>query len=167
MDLREPLYTSIKEAYSNSKNFSGGHIYRQIRLNQLRGKKKEVGQWKARLSKGSSTDITRLHRMAQECPAIRKFRDKLDLLLHFPGLWEDFQVRNLRRLLYLRCPEELLRYTTLIHDTYDYILGQPNGQYLDVESVHLIKGRCFAVSTIDLKFVEDNFSSGKLFPSAE
>jgi hypothetical protein len=161
------LYTNIKEAYSNSKNFSSGHIYRQIRLGQLHGREKEVGKWQARLSKGLCRDIARLHKMAEECPATSKFRDKLDLLLQFPGLWEDFHVGNLRRLLYLRCPEELVRYVTLIYDTFNGIFGESNSQYLDTESVRLIQGRCFALSSTDLKFVEDKFASGKLFSRAK
>ena len=62
----------------------------------------------ARLSKNKQTDLLKLERMvAKEAPIgpMTKFRESLDNLIPFIGLWAALQIRTFHRILTLRCPE--------------------------------------------------------------
>ena len=104
-DLNPSVITALKEAYSNSRNFCDGDIFRNLRYCQLRKDKAGAGKWMARLSQSKQADIAQLQNMAKKNPEMAALQDALDTLLPFMGLWSPVQIGIFHRLLTLRCPE--------------------------------------------------------------
>ena len=66
-------------------------------------------KWLARLSKSKQADVIKLEKMAIRTDAMRKFKQALDSLLPFVGLWSTMEIGTLHRILSLRCPEVSIR----------------------------------------------------------
>ena len=95
------------------------------------------------------------------------FRDSMDALIPYTGLWPALRIGTFHRLLPLRCPEELAHYLTRVKNTWDRILGYDRRLYpqLDSHTVEVLEGRCPCYSTEDLLFVEQRLSSREIFAS--
>lgn len=104
-DLNPSVVTALKEAYSNSRNFCDGDIFRNLRYCQLRNDEAGAGKWMARLSESKQTDVAQLQNMAKKTPEMAALQDALDALLPFVGLWSPVSIGVFHRLLTLRCPE--------------------------------------------------------------
>lgn len=103
--LSEQGRHAIREEYSNALNFSDGDIFRHLRYCKLQGK--PVGKWLSKLSDSKRRDLKQLEKLAGEDTHMKKFRDSLDALILYTGLWSAMKIRTFHRLLPLRCPEEL------------------------------------------------------------
>ena len=99
------MVTALKEAYSNSKNFCDGDIFRNLRYCQLREDVTGAGKWKARLSESKQADIAQLEKMSKKDHEMAALQDAMDGLLPFQGLWAPLELGVLHRVLTLRCPE--------------------------------------------------------------
>lgn len=93
------------EEYSNSRNFSDGDIFRNLRYHQMNNNKQEAGKWMARLSESKRRDVIQLQKMALQSTAMSALSDAFDRLLPYIGLWSALQLGTFHRLLTLRCPE--------------------------------------------------------------
>ena len=158
---------AIREEYSNNLNFCDGDIYRHIRHYNLTGQLSKERRWLARLSESKRRRVEQLQKLAAaEGDPMRSFRDNLDRLVPFTGLWPALRLGTFHRLLTLRCPEELAHYVELILQSWNFILDH-NGELiplLDATTVRLLEGRCVRHSAEDHKHVEHNMSLLRLFP---
>ena len=141
----------------------------------------------ARLSKSKQTDLLKLERMvAKEVPIgpMTKFRESLDNLIPFIGLWAALQIGTFHRILTLRCPEvidslalksfmtnklqEMTRYLTLIYDTwFDIVKSKDVALQLDAHTVTLLQGRAPLLSSEDDEFIRMSLDNGLLFPTIQ
>ena len=98
---------------------------------------------------------------------MERFRDSMDALIPYTGLWSALRIGTFHRLLPLRCPEELAHYLTRVKRTWDRILGYDRHLYpqLDSHTVEVLEGRCPCYSTEDLLFVEQRLSRREIFAS--
>ena len=76
-----------------------------MRIATLQGNKPRRRKWLARLSKSKRDDLIRLEKRAEEDSSMREFRDSLDALIPFTGLWPAMQLGTFHRLLTIHCPE--------------------------------------------------------------
>lgn len=99
---------AIKSQYCHSRKFSDGDIYLNLRLCERQGNKRQAEFWMNRFE-NKQADIKTLGQEAN-----RALRLAFDDLLPFVGLWADFKVGMLKRVLTMKCIEV----TTLLHALY-------------------------------------------------
>lgn len=104
IDLSEDNKRIIREEYLGASNFCDGDIFRHLRRCRLSNNPGEK-TWLARLSESKRSDILQLEKAADKDRQMRKFRDSLDALLPFAGLWRALHIGAFHRLLPLHCPE--------------------------------------------------------------
>lgn len=157
---------AIREEYSNALNFSDGDIYRHIRYSQNRNENDHEAKWQARLSESKRRDLKQLHKLSESDGKMRKFRDSLDALIPYIGLWPALKLGTFHRLLTLRCPEELTQYLIRVKSTWDYILGDGVDLpwELDAHTVCTVEGRNPCYSAEDLALVEASMRRNEIFP---
>ena len=163
--LSEPNKRKIREEYLGATNFCDGDIYRHFRRCVLQGNHNE-NQWLARLSDSKRRDVLQLNKAADRDGPMREFRDCLDSLLPFPGLWPALHIGTFHRLLTLRCPEELAHYLRRIRETWLRICGHDSAVHsqLDAQTVKGLEGRCLYLSTEDTACVETLMAKREIFP---
>lgn len=115
-DINVQLKVSLRDEYSNARNFFDGDIYCHIRNGHLQGKRSEKRKWLARLSKAKQRDVMQLERRAENCrnPEMGLFSQALYELILFRGLWPAFQIGTFHRLLSIRCPAVCTLWTKFI-----------------------------------------------------
>ncbi|TGO32402.1 hypothetical protein BHYA_0321g00090 [Botrytis hyacinthi] len=130
----------LREGHSYSTNYSGGEIFRQIRLCQFNRDRIGEERWRARLTVNQNQDLNKLLKRS-----LLVF--SLDSILPLRGLWGDFHM-------------------DLILKTWTTILGPDNNLMatLDQKTVKLMELRAPAVSKLDNEFIKNKFKSQDLFP---
>lgn len=99
VDLSEEVKNEFRERDPDRARYYNGDILRQIRIATLEGDDECRDKWLAKLSPSMRNWVNRLDGQP------RKLIDSLDALIPFVGLWPDFQIGTLPRLLNLHCPE--------------------------------------------------------------
>lgn len=165
--LDEHTRRTIREAYSNTSNFCDGDIYRHARQCNLAGDVAREHLWLARLSESKRRDVLQLQRLAEKDERMKKFRDVLDSLLPFVGLWSALKIGTFHRLLTLRCPEEMTHYLVRVRESWRGILG---GQvsifpYLDSHTVTVVQGKNTFLSSEDSHLIEQLLLQREIFSS--
>lgn len=106
-DLSEAGRRAVREEYSNALNFSDGDIFRHLRHCSLRNEQSGRAKWLFRLSESKRRDLRQLKRFAEEDKDMERFRNSLDDLIPYIGLWPALKLGIFHRLLSLRCSKEL------------------------------------------------------------
>ena len=148
-------------------NFSDGDIFRHLRHCSLRNEQSGKAKWLSRLSESKRRDLNQLERFAEEDKEMERFRNSLDELIPYIGLWPALKLGTFHRLLPLRCPEELTHYLRKVKATWDFILGDDKDLCLQLDSctVQSLEGRCPCYSAEDLALVEKRVSRHEIFSS--
>ncbi|KAF7594883.1 hypothetical protein BBP40_007917 [Aspergillus hancockii] len=149
----------LREGDSSSREFSDGEIYRNVRHYQKQGDHRAAGEWLARWSESKCREFRQLHKAEKNIH--HAFRDSLDDLLPFPGLWPHWQMGT--HLLRMRCPEELASGASDIYNAYCRLtLNHP--EWLDAGTVEHLQGRCPKLSKADRSYIQCIFKEGLAFP---
>ncbi|KAM3074504.1 hypothetical protein ACMFMF_006511 [Clarireedia jacksonii] len=156
--LDERVQQVLKEGYSYSTNYSGGEIFRQIRLCQFNGDKIGEDRWRARLSPNQDRDLNKLLKR-------RLLIQALDSILPFRGLWSAFHLGSMDIFLSIRCDEEIAHYIEVIRKTWSKIVSNDATlmEKLDEDTVKSIELRVPAVSRLDAEFVKEQMKTKALF----
>ncbi|KAI4228466.1 MAG: hypothetical protein L6R40_008131 [Gallowayella cf. fulva] len=165
-DLSEENKRLIREDYLGASNFCDGDIFRHLRRCSINNDQAER-TWLARLSESKRRDVLQLQKAADKDRHMRKFRDSLDALLPFRGLWRALHLGALHRILPLRCPEELAQYLDRVKTTWEYICDNDQSirSQLDADTVDKLQGRCLHLSQNDCAEIEAAMTHRELFPS--
>ncbi|KAH7021757.1 hypothetical protein B0J12DRAFT_610699 [Macrophomina phaseolina] len=160
-ELSEEAKQELREQCSNGKKNSDGELYRRIR--HYSRAKDSTGQerWKARISQAKERELNYV-----EARLLRP----LDRLLPFHGLWEDFNLSLLWRMLSWRCWEEIERYLDCIWRFWHTVTsGERRLEYaVDRCTVKRLQGRNPRLSANDRKkFVGFSPMEPCSHPSAE
>ena len=166
-DLSEPGKRAIREEYSNALNFSDGEIFRYLRHCSLKNEQSGRVKWLSRLSESKRRDLKQLEKFAEEDEEMEKFRNSLDDLIPYTGLWPALKIGTFHRLLPLRCPEELTQYLKKVKATWDFILGDDKDLCMQLDSftVQSLEGKCPCFSAEDLTLVETSLDRHEIFSS--
>ncbi|KAL9129890.1 MAG: hypothetical protein Q9217_001790 [Psora testacea] len=139
---------AIRRRYANESNISDGEIYRHLRLCVRASNVDGMNHWLSRLSGSMRRDIQRLEKLALLQRPWQMFRDSLDKLLDYPGLWPALQLGAFHRLLTIHCPEEMTRYVDRIHLTWARVCYL-HRKDLDAATVRALEGKCPYLSSHD------------------
>lgn len=98
---------------------------------------------------------------------MKDFRDVLDSLLPFVGLWSALKIGTFHRLLTLRCPEEMTHYLVRVRETWYHILGGRLSifSYLDSHTVMVVQGKNAYFSLEDSHLIEQSLLQREIFSS--
>lgn len=157
----------IREEYLNALNFSNGDIFRHLRYCSLRNEPFGRVKWFSRLSKSKRRDLKQLKRFAEKDIKMERFKNSLNDLIPYTGLWPALKLGTFHRLLPLRCPEELTHYLRKIKETWDFILRDDKDLCLQLNSCTMqsLEGRCPCYSAEDLALAEKRLDRYKIFVS--
>ena len=88
-----PLKDSLRDKYSNARNFFDGDIYCRIRTAHLQAQRGEKRKWLARLSKSKQRDVLQLEGRAErpKNPETRQFNEQLDCWFPLRGFGQRFK----------------------------------------------------------------------------
>lgn len=95
--MPESARQSLVEHYANEARFSDGDVYRFYRIAQDANDQKAVKKWLARISASKKRNLMQLER-SDHGRVVKAF----DALIPFVGLWQDFQLGSLNRILPMR-----------------------------------------------------------------
>lgn len=155
---------AIRETYSNSTNFCDENIYRYMRQCSLDDESAQERVWLERLFFSKRRDVLQLQRATINDRHMRDFRNALDNLIPFVGLWSDLMIGTFHRLLTLRCLEELTSYLKLTRVTWQHILSNSSlYSFLDAKTVTSLQDRCLFYSSEDLILVETQLLRREIF----
>jgi len=123
--------------------------------------------WLARLSESKRRDFLQLQRLAEKDDRMKEFRDVLDSLLPFVGLWSALKIGTFHRLLTLRCPEEMTHYLMRVRESWRHILGEQVSvfPYLDSHTVTVVQGKNTHLASEDSHLIEQLLLQREIFSS--
>lgn len=153
-----------KDRYENSQPFSDGIVFRQVMT--LGGDAVSLSlknTWLAQLSESKRRDLRQLERQAR----LRPLLNALVRLIDFEGLWYDFKLGTLHRLLTLQCVEELATYLDTVYRVWMGITGESHKHAVDAYTARMLQGRSPALSKQDSDFISRRFNDGLLFSSVK
>ncbi|RDH35881.1 hypothetical protein BDQ94DRAFT_158059 [Aspergillus welwitschiae] len=160
LELPLECISFISEADDNSSPFFDGEIYYKIRMSDLQSDKIRLQRWMSRMgSHWKQIDYTRLHKSKDFKP----FCDAIDSLLPFPALLFSFQLGNIRRFFRMKCPEELAAYVKHVYAVWARIMDGFDVNALTTSDIECLQGRSPCWSSADKAFIENAFTSGRLF----
>lgn len=94
LEIPASLRYKLTAQYTNELRFSDGDIFRFYRRAQLDNDQPLVRTWRARLTDGKRRNLVQLEKADHG-----RIIQGLDALLPFVGLWQDFQLGALNRIL--------------------------------------------------------------------
>ncbi|KAH7009179.1 hypothetical protein B0J12DRAFT_611800, partial [Macrophomina phaseolina] len=156
--LNSEAKQELREQCSNGKKNSDGELYRRIRHYSRARDSTGQERWKARISQAKERELNYV-----ETRLLRP----LDRLLPFHGLWEDFNLSLLWRMLSWRCWEEIERYLECIWRFWHTVTsGERRLEYaVDRSTVKRLQGRNPRLSANDREEIRWLFANGTLFAS--
>ncbi len=105
-DINLLTKTALREQDSGSADYFGGDVYRHIRISVLNDDVPRKCKWLAKLSPGKRRYVIRF----ETSKIMSNVMAGLDALIPFTGLWPDFKLGTLQRILKIHCPEACCLY---------------------------------------------------------
>lgn len=95
---------------------------------------------------------------------MRDFRNALDNLISFVGLWSNLMIETFHRLLTLRCSEELTSYLEFTRVTWQHILSNSSlYPFLDAKTIISFQDRCLFYFSKNLILIEIQLLRREIF----
>ncbi|KAK5010494.1 hypothetical protein LTR28_009568 [Elasticomyces elasticus] len=156
--LPEPDSIKISEDYLIEQPRSDGEIFWNIRHYHQSGDDHLEKKWWIRLSPTKRKDLSQL--LKDE-----RYVQAFDALLVWPGLWAPIKLGTLRRLLTLKCDEELLRYLAYVRSAWQGILDgvEHPPHSVDSRTVSAVQALAPSHSSSDKASIEDAVREGSVF----
>ncbi|KAI1829150.1 hypothetical protein CBS147337_10042 [Penicillium roqueforti] len=164
--MQEKLVRALKERFPNDNRPPDGLIYERIRhyegLPDGVSNRMAANNWWAALETVPRSKKRKYLRLFLKHPTLPQ---KLDSLLIITGLWEDMRIGLLHKVVAMRCDEPIGCYWDFILSTFLRLVGGRHEllPLINGVTVHLLQSRAPKVSQRDLKFLEKQMTSGKLF----
>ncbi|KAH8799385.1 hypothetical protein F5884DRAFT_869304 [Xylogone sp. PMI_703] len=150
---------SLRDGYFYSANYTDGEIFRHFRRCKLAGDENGEQHWRARYSQAKDRKLKQVLKRKDLLAA-------LDSLLPVRGLWKAFHAGSVDILIIPKCDEEICHYIKCIKETWGKILEGDKSlmESTDEFTVEALQLRVPALSRFDAEFVQNQMTSGRLFP---
>ncbi|KAK5104858.1 hypothetical protein LTR62_002770 [Meristemomyces frigidus] len=149
------------EEYINEQPYTGGEIFRKIRLYHQQGSETNEGKWWARLSPTKAKELRQLLK-------IKQYATAFDSSLPWLGLWTPIHLGSLHRFLTLKCNEEILSGLVYVHEAWSTIvpsvLEHLSVDAVDAKTVQRLQGLNPGALRADAKKVETLMQEQAIFP---